>query len=68
MLGLMQDTPLTINWIAARAEQYYPAKEVVTRTATGIERRTFADVLAEARRIGGYLDAAGISADGRVGT
>ena len=68
MLGLMQDTPLTINWIAARAEQYYPDKEVVTRTATGIERRTFADVLAEARRIGGYLDAAGISADGRVGT
>jgi fatty-acyl-CoA synthase len=68
MLGLMQDTPLTTNWIFARAAQYYGDKAIVTRTVTGIERRTVNDVLAEARRIAGYLDAAGISADGRVGT
>ncbi len=68
MLGLMQDVPLTTNWIFARAGQYYGKKEVVTRTVNGIERRTVADVLAEARKIAGFLDSAGISADGRVGT
>lgn len=68
MLGLMQDLPLTTNWIFTRAEQYYGSKEIVTRTATGIERGTLADVLADARRIASYLDAAGVSADGRVGT
>jgi fatty-acyl-CoA synthase len=68
MLGLMQDFPLTTNWIFARAGQYYGDKEIVTRTVTGIERRTVHDVLAEARKIAGYLDSAGVSDGGRVGT
>jgi fatty-acyl-CoA synthase len=68
MYGLMQDLPLTVNWIADRAGQYYGSKEIVTRTAQGIERCTVADVLTEARKIAGYLDATGVSADGRVGT
>jgi fatty-acyl-CoA synthase len=68
MLGLMQDIPLTTNWIFARAGRYYGDKAIVTRTAKGIERTTVADVLADARRIAGYLDSVGISADGRVGT
>jgi fatty-acyl-CoA synthase len=68
MLGLMQDFPLTINWIASRAQRYYGGKQIVTRTAKGIERSTVADVLAEARRIAGFLDAAAVSPDGRVGT
>ncbi|WP_375491235.1 long-chain fatty acid--CoA ligase [uncultured Jatrophihabitans sp.] len=68
MLGLMQDLPLTVNWIAARAGQYYADKEIVTRTANGIERATMRDVLTDAGRIGAYLDSVGVSADGRVGT
>jgi fatty-acyl-CoA synthase len=68
MYGLMQDFPLTINWIYTRAAQYYGGKQIVTRTATGIERNTYADVLRDARRIAGHLDAVGVSADGRVGT
>jgi fatty-acyl-CoA synthase len=68
MFGLMQEFPLTLNWIAERAAQYYGGKQVVTRTATGLERVTFADVLRDARRVAGFLDAAGVSADGRVGT
>jgi fatty-acyl-CoA synthase len=68
MMGLMQDIPLTTNWIFARADQYYGDKEIVTRTATGIDRSTVSDVLGDARRIAGYLDSVGISADGRVGT
>jgi fatty-acyl-CoA synthase len=68
MLGLMQDLPLTTNSIFARAGQYYGGKEIVTRTAKGIDRCTVSDVLGEARRIAGYLDSVGVSADGRVGT
>ena len=68
MLGLMQDVPLTTNWIFHRAEQYFGRKEIVTRTATGIERGTVSDVLTDARRIAGFLDSVGISPQGRVGT
>jgi fatty-acyl-CoA synthase len=68
MLGLMQDTPLTTNWIAARARQYYGDKEIVTRTVSGVERTTIAEVLDDAGRIGAYLDSVGVSPDGRVGT
>src|SRR4051812_27804210 len=68
MLGLMQDLPLTTNWILERGEQYFGAKEVVTKTATGVERSTFADVAREARTLANVLDNLGISADGRVGT
>ncbi|WP_327540316.1 long-chain fatty acid--CoA ligase [Jatrophihabitans sp.] len=64
----MQDLPLTTNWIFRRAEQYYGKKEIVTRTAKGIERATMSDVLDDSRKIAGYLDSVGISTDGRVGT
>src|SRR3954452_19548176 len=68
MYGLMQDFPLTINWIYSRAAQYYGGRPIVTRTAQGIERCTVDDVLRDARRVAAYLDSAGVSADGRVGT
>src|SRR5579885_2722722 len=68
MLGLMQDIPLTTNWIFERGVEYFGGKEVVTRTATGIERSTFAGVAAEARRVAAALDEIGVSDDGRVGT
>jgi fatty-acyl-CoA synthase len=68
MLGLMQDLPLTTNWILERAEQYFPAKEVVTKTATGVERSTVGETMREARRLAAVLDRLDISADGRVGT
>ena len=68
MLGLMQDLPLTTNWILDRAEQYFSAKEIVTKTAKGVERSTIGEVATEARKLAGILDDLGISADGRVGT
>ncbi len=68
MYGLMQDFPLTINWIYSRAGQYYGDKQIVTRTARGIDRGPYSEVLRDARRIAGYLDSVGISPDGRVGT
>jgi len=50
MLGLMQDTALTTNWIFDRGTQYYGTKTVTTKTATGLERKTFTEVAAETRR------------------
>ncbi|TAM93507.1 MAG: fatty-acid--CoA ligase [Jatrophihabitans sp.] len=68
MQGLMQDVPLTTNWIFERGMRFFPTRAVVTRTATGLERATFADVGAQTRRIAAALDALGVSPDGRVAT
>ncbi|MGN6606566.1 MAG: long-chain fatty acid--CoA ligase [Jatrophihabitans sp.] len=68
MLGLMQDVPLTVNAILARAEQYWPEREIVTRTVTDVERTTIGAVAEQAHRIAGALDSLGVSPDGRVGT
>jgi fatty-acyl-CoA synthase len=55
--------------IFRRAEQYFPDKTIVTGTAGGGRERTTYRAWAErTRRLGGVLDALGISADGRVGT
>ena len=66
MLGLMQDAPLTTTAILERGEKVYATREIVTRTATGIHRATFADLGVEVRRQATVLDRLGISADGRV--
>ena len=66
MDGLMQDAPLTIDTILRRAERLFPTREVVTRTVTGTERATYADLATESRRLAGALDVLGVSADGRV--
>jgi acyl-CoA synthetase (AMP-forming)/AMP-acid ligase II len=68
MHGLMQDLPLTVNWLFARGEQYFGAKTVTTRTAAGIERMTYAELAAGARRVAAALDSLGLGADARVGT
>jgi len=68
MQGLMQDRPLTLDHFFNRAETLFAKKEVVTATATGIERETYGEWAARSRQLGGVLDDLGISADGRVAT
>jgi fatty-acyl-CoA synthase len=68
MKGLMQDTPLTIAHLFGRAEQYHPHKQVVTATGSGRQRISYGQWAERTRRLGGVLDALGISADGRVAT
>ncbi|HYF45042.1 MAG TPA: long-chain fatty acid--CoA ligase [Acidimicrobiales bacterium] len=68
MQGLMQDVPLTLPHFFRRAERLFPDKEVVTATATGIERRNYGAWAERARRLGGVLDDLGIADDGRVAT
>jgi fatty-acyl-CoA synthase len=68
MKGLMQDVPLNISHLFDRAEQYHGHKEIVTATATGRERTTYAAWAERTRRLGGALDTLGISDQGRVAT
>ena len=56
MQGLMQDRPLTLPHLFNRAETLFPKKEIVTATATGIERRTYGEWAERTRRLGGVLD------------
>ncbi len=64
----MQDTPLVLPHFFDRAERLFFDKELVTVTAGGIERSTYGEWAARTRRLGGVLNALGISADGRVAT
>src|SRR5262249_49574502 len=68
MKGLMQDVPLTLVHIFERCERYFGAKGIVTASAAGKDWESYADWADRTRRLGGVLDAMGISADGRVAT
>jgi fatty-acyl-CoA synthase len=68
MKGLMQSTPLTINYLFDRAEKYHRDKTIVTATGIGRERVTYGDWAKRTRKLGGVLDDLGISSDGRVAT
>ncbi|MEQ1785680.1 MAG: long-chain fatty acid--CoA ligase [Acidimicrobiales bacterium] len=68
MQGLMQDVPLTLPHLFGRAETLFFDKELVTATATGIERTTYGAWAERTRRLGGVLDDLGVSDDGRVAT
>jgi fatty-acyl-CoA synthase len=68
MQGLMQDFPLTLPHFFGRAERLFPEKEIVTATATGLDRTDYGQWAARTRRLGGVFDDLGISEDGRVGT
>ncbi|MFN0092580.1 MAG: long-chain fatty acid--CoA ligase [Acidimicrobiales bacterium] len=67
MQGLMMDFPLTIPHLFDRAEQYHRAKTLVTNTKRGLERTTYGEWADRTRRLGGVLDALGLSSDARVG-
>ena len=64
----MQDRPLTLNHLFERAERLNPTKEVVTATATGVDRYTYGEWADRTRRLAAALDSLGISPDGRVAT
>jgi fatty-acyl-CoA synthase len=74
MQGLMQDTPLTVPMMFRRAERLFGDKPVITagrKPADGpaaLERTSYASWAERTRRLGGVLDALGISEDGRVAT
>jgi fatty-acyl-CoA synthase len=68
MQGLMQDFQLTLPHFFDRAERIFPTKRIVTSLPTGKVRSTYGEWAERTRRLGGVLDALGISGDGRVAT
>ncbi|MDE3205564.1 MAG: long-chain fatty acid--CoA ligase [Acidobacteriota bacterium] len=68
MKGLMQDVPLSLDFVFNRAEQLWPNRRVVTATPAGPLRTTLGAWAERTRRLGGVLDDLGISSDGRVAT
>ena len=59
--GLMMRTPLLVRSIAERAEQLFGDREVVSLTATGVERSSYGEVVRRARRTRGVCDVRGVS-------
>src|ERR671920_2485588 len=68
MQAQMQSYPLTLVHPFERAERLFAHKPIVSATPTGIQRTTYGQWAERTRRLGGVLDALGVSADGRVGT
>jgi len=64
----MSDAPLSLTHVFQRAERLFGDKPIVTVTVNGRERTTYAAWAERTRRLGGALDALGLSADARVGT
>jgi acyl-CoA synthetase (AMP-forming)/AMP-acid ligase II len=68
MRGLMQHDDLTVNRIMERAVTFHPRQQIVTKTSSGIERRTY-EVLGErAGRLASGLRELGIRPGDRVGS
>ena len=68
MQGTMQDYPLTLVHFFDRVDDLFFDKGVATATPGGVERVSYRDWAARTRRLGGVLDALGVSPQGRVGT
>src|SRR5919199_171660 len=68
MDGLMMDRPLLIRDIAERVERLFPQREIVSRTHTGVERSTYGEVVARARRLASSLERLGVRRGDRVAT
>jgi fatty-acyl-CoA synthase len=68
MRGLMMDTQLTITPLLERAATFFPNRPIVTRTAGGRFRYTYAELARRAARLANGLRALGVKAGDRVGT
>jgi fatty-acyl-CoA synthase len=66
--GLMMRTPLLVRTLTERAAQLFAAREVVSVTATGVERSNWGEVADRARRLASALHELGIRPGDRVAT
>jgi acyl-CoA synthetase (AMP-forming)/AMP-acid ligase II len=68
MRGLMQHDDLTVNRILERAVTFHPRQQIVTKTSSGIERRTYEDLGERVGRLASGLRELGIRPGDRVGS
>ncbi|WP_139490999.1 long-chain fatty acid--CoA ligase [Brevibacillus dissolubilis] len=64
----MMNVPLLVAPLLERAEKYFAKKEVVSRTATGIQRFTYRQIGERTRRLASVLTQLGVQKGERVGT
>jgi fatty-acyl-CoA synthase len=65
----MMDVPLTLDWVADRAERWMGSSEIVSRRPDrSLTRTNYAQVIARARRLARALVGAGIGRGDRVAT
>ncbi|MEK5520701.1 long-chain fatty acid--CoA ligase [Heyndrickxia sp. FSL W8-0423] len=64
----MMQVPLTVGSLLERAETFFPKKEVVSRTLSGIHRFTYKEIGRRTRRLASALETLGVKKGDRVGT
>lgn len=64
----MMQTPLTMTQMIKRAEKFFPKKEVVSRTAGGIQRFTYKQIADRTKRLAEALQNLGVERGDKVGT
>ncbi|PKG28100.1 fatty-acid--CoA ligase [Cytobacillus horneckiae] len=65
---MMMNTPLTMTQMIKRAEMFFPKKEVVSRTETGIHTFTYKEIADRTRRLASSLEQLGVNRGDKVGT
>jgi fatty-acyl-CoA synthase len=68
MRGMMMDYPLTLGVLLERAARLFPARQIVSRTASGLHRQTYAELRRRCARLAGALARLGVRHGDRVGT
>ncbi|MFC0186753.1 long-chain fatty acid--CoA ligase [Fictibacillus aquaticus] len=64
----MMNGSLTVGSMLERAERFFPKKEVVSRTLSGIHRLTYKEIGSRTRRLASALEKLGVGRGDRVGT
>lgn len=65
---VMMQTPLTMTQMIKRAENYFPNKQVISRSSKGIQRFTYKQIAERTRRLADSLQSLGVQRGERVGT
>jgi len=68
MRGLMQHDELVITRILERAQMFHPRQQIVTKTATGVQRESYEDMADRAARLANALTVLGVRRGDRVGS
>jgi len=68
MRGMMMDYQLTLGALLERAARLFPEKTIVSRTASGLHRQTYAELRRRCARLANALHRLGVRRGDRVGT
>ncbi|NHM31964.1 long-chain fatty acid--CoA ligase [Neobacillus terrae] len=64
----MMNVPLTVGSMLERAEKFFPKKEVISRTLSGVHRFTYKEIGSRTRKLAAALERLGVGRGDKVGT